>query len=241
MQCGKRRRPTRAARYLSLQSSYLSVAATCVDVRQKNPPLGLLARDIELCGPHSAEKCTNETLPGWSSRQSERSLRISSVPMIWFARAGTLLKVTIFAPAVRAHITLITSIGHRQAYLSGVIHRDISRGNVMMERKADGTISGFIHDFDHSFNWKRFLADAGLPAELEVWERYVREEYRRVTQQRKEKPKDEASEVSENTRSFSGSAPSHKTEEPEEKVEPAPSEFHVDAAMQKDQKSKVVR
>ncbi|EPT03334.1 hypothetical protein FOMPIDRAFT_1115985, partial [Fomitopsis schrenkii] len=41
--------------------------------------------------------------------------------------------------------------GHRQAYeLGGVIHRDISEGNVMMARHS-ARFRGFIHDFDYSF------------------------------------------------------------------------------------------
>ena len=141
---------------------------------------------------------------------------------------------------LRAREILITFAGHRQAYLSGQIHRDISIGNVMMERKDDGTVSGFIHDFDYAFSWKDFLATAGLPVELETWERYVREEYRRVTQRRKEAVYgDGQSDV---TRSHSETAPqSEKDGSPKPKKESVASEFHVDAAMQKELKSKAVR
>ncbi|PCH38930.1 hypothetical protein WOLCODRAFT_167705 [Wolfiporia cocos MD-104 SS10] len=52
-------------------------------------------------------------------------------------------------------------IGHLLAYLSGVLHRDVSFGNVMLVRKGVVKLCGFIHDFDYSspvdsskFRWK---------------------------------------------------------------------------------------
>ena len=38
------------------------------------------------------------------------------------------------------------------AFEAGIMHRDISEGNVMI---ANGR--GFLHDFDYGFNWKLFL------------------------------------------------------------------------------------
>ncbi|KAH9836362.1 uncharacterized protein C8Q71DRAFT_907950 [Rhodofomes roseus] len=71
--------------------------------------------------------------------------------------------------------------GHRQAYLAGVIHRDISQGNVMIVRNADGTTRGFIHDLDYASSWKHFLSSRSKdkPATLSEWEKYAREEYGR--------------------------------------------------------------
>ncbi|EPS93231.1 hypothetical protein FOMPIDRAFT_89013 [Fomitopsis schrenkii] len=65
--------------------------------------------------------------------------------------------------------------GHRQAYeLGGVIHRDISEGNVMMARH-NAVFRGFIQDFDYSFSWRRFLRKRGMEVCLAAWEKYCRE------------------------------------------------------------------
>ncbi|EPT02491.1 hypothetical protein FOMPIDRAFT_82542 [Fomitopsis schrenkii] len=121
--------------------------------------------------------------------------------------------------------------GHRQAYQLGLIHRDISVGNVMMEIKADETVGGFIHDLDYAFSWKRFLADAGLPVDLETWERYVREEHRRVTRKRNgQHDKDDKSNRSQSSRGTSESSAQVKKNR-------AASEFHVDPALQHAQKA----
>ncbi|KAH9922497.1 uncharacterized protein B0H18DRAFT_1120886 [Fomitopsis serialis] len=72
--------------------------------------------------------------------------------------------------------------GHRQAYVAGVVHRDISNGNVMIARRPDGSIIGFIHDFDYAFSWKRFLRGSGRPVNMKQWDKYVRDEYKDVMQ-----------------------------------------------------------
>ena len=167
-----------------------------------------------------------------------------------------LLKVTTFIATASGCKVLIRSVdfvGHRQAYLGGFIHRDISIGNVMMEKKADGTVSGFIHDLDYAFSWKCFLLAAGLPVNLGTWEKYVREEHRRTTRQRMGNP--DITGFSDSTRSYSESlpssdetksyseslAPSDGTESSKQKsVTTAPSEFHVDSALQKDSKRQTV-
>ncbi|PCH39194.1 hypothetical protein WOLCODRAFT_57303, partial [Wolfiporia cocos MD-104 SS10] len=41
-------------------------------------------------------------------------------------------------------------IGHLLAYLSGVLHRDVSFGNVMLVHKGAVKFYGFIYDFDYS-------------------------------------------------------------------------------------------
>ncbi|EPS93014.1 hypothetical protein FOMPIDRAFT_1136967, partial [Fomitopsis schrenkii] len=62
-----------------------------------------------------------------------------------------------------------------EAYeLGGVIHRDISEGNVMMARHSV-SFRGFIHDFDYSFSWRRFLRKRGMRACLSECEKYCRE------------------------------------------------------------------
>ncbi|KAF9808132.1 hypothetical protein IEO21_07968 [Rhodonia placenta] len=66
-------------------------------------------------------------------------------------------------------------IGHQRAYEAGIIHRDISEGNVLLAE--DESFTGFIGDFDHSFNWKTFLKERGLEVSRESWEKYARQRY----------------------------------------------------------------
>ncbi|KAH9922502.1 uncharacterized protein B0H18DRAFT_910291 [Fomitopsis serialis] len=72
--------------------------------------------------------------------------------------------------------------GHRQAYLAGIVHRDISKGNVMIARRIDGPSSGFIHDLDYACSWKRFLASKGKSVNLESWKQHARGEYAPIKQ-----------------------------------------------------------
>lgn len=72
--------------------------------------------------------------------------------------------------------SLLTRIvGHQRAYEAGIIHRDISEGNVLLVE--DESFTGFIGDFDHSFNWKTFLKRRGLEVSRESWEQYARQRY----------------------------------------------------------------
>ena len=75
--------------------------------------------------------------------------------------------------------------GHRQAYLSGIIHRDISENNVMLTDSDDVMTAfvGFILDFDFSFDWHDFLKRAGWEVSEASWKRYV-EEYNRSLPER---------------------------------------------------------
>ncbi|EPT03318.1 hypothetical protein FOMPIDRAFT_1116313, partial [Fomitopsis schrenkii] len=59
--------------------------------------------------------------------------------------------------------------GHRQAYEKGIVHRDISEGNVMICRDPGSPFKGFIHDFDFSFSWLRFLAKRDMVVALATW------------------------------------------------------------------------
>ncbi|KAH9915212.1 uncharacterized protein B0H18DRAFT_959408 [Fomitopsis serialis] len=61
--------------------------------------------------------------------------------------------------------------GHRRAYKSGIIHRDVSEGNVMISRLR-AAFAGFIQDFDFSFSWRRFLQKRGWDVNLATWEKY---------------------------------------------------------------------
>ncbi|EPT03336.1 hypothetical protein FOMPIDRAFT_54087 [Fomitopsis schrenkii] len=62
--------------------------------------------------------------------------------------------------------------GHKQAYEKGIVHRDVSEGNVMICRDPGSPFKGFIHDFDFSFSWLRFLAKRNRVADLATWFRY---------------------------------------------------------------------
>ncbi|KAH9915722.1 uncharacterized protein B0H18DRAFT_89201 [Fomitopsis serialis] len=48
-------------------------------------------------------------------------------------------------------------IGHRAAYEAGIMHRDVSEGNVMISRNPNDTFKGYIQDFDYGLNWKKLL------------------------------------------------------------------------------------
>ena len=56
------------------------------------------------------------------------------------------------------------------AFEAGIIHRDISEGNVMI-----ATGRGFLHDFDYGFNWQDVLKKSGWEVSEASWKRYVGE------------------------------------------------------------------
>ncbi|EED84136.1 predicted protein [Postia placenta Mad-698-R] len=64
-------------------------------------------------------------------------------------------------------------IGHQRAYEAGILHRDISDGNVMFNTTVDALSAGFISDFDQAFNWKRFLQLRGWAPTLASWQKFV--------------------------------------------------------------------
>ncbi|KAH9930133.1 uncharacterized protein B0H18DRAFT_995345 [Fomitopsis serialis] len=66
-------------------------------------------------------------------------------------------------------------IGHRQAYLAGVIHRDVSEGNVMLCDTWIIFFAGFLLDFDYSFDWKAALRHAGMPVNEANWKMFVKQ------------------------------------------------------------------
>ncbi|EPS97684.1 hypothetical protein FOMPIDRAFT_1128100 [Fomitopsis schrenkii] len=64
-------------------------------------------------------------------------------------------------------------IGHKLAFLAGLIHRDLSDGNVMIH---DGGVFGsFSLDLVYAFDWMEALELAGRPADKEAWAVYVEE------------------------------------------------------------------
>ncbi|EPS97259.1 hypothetical protein FOMPIDRAFT_1052476 [Fomitopsis schrenkii] len=67
-------------------------------------------------------------------------------------------------------------LGHRQAFIAGLIHRNLSDGNVMIH--DGGMFSGVLLDLDYAFDWMEALELAGRPVDKEAWAAYV-EEYNR--------------------------------------------------------------
>ncbi|KAH9930097.1 uncharacterized protein B0H18DRAFT_1147619 [Fomitopsis serialis] len=63
--------------------------------------------------------------------------------------------------------------GHRQAYLAGTIHRDISEGNVMIVDDWMCFFVGFLLDLDYGFDWKAALEHAGRPVDEASWKEFV--------------------------------------------------------------------
>ncbi|EPT03310.1 hypothetical protein FOMPIDRAFT_1098433, partial [Fomitopsis schrenkii] len=64
--------------------------------------------------------------------------------------------------------------GHQEAFEKGMLHRDISEGNVMISRDPDVPYKGFVQDFDYSLNWQKFLASLKLFENLtgEDWDKF---------------------------------------------------------------------
>ncbi|OSX58251.1 hypothetical protein POSPLADRAFT_1049485 [Postia placenta MAD-698-R-SB12] len=81
-------------------------------------------------------------------------------PISRFTRTYQLIEA--FRDAIIEHTRLVSS-------------RDISEGNVLLAE--DESFTGFIGDFDHSFNWKMFLKERGLEVSRESWEQYARQRY----------------------------------------------------------------
>jgi len=64
---------------------------------------------------------------------------------------------------------LLQFSAHKTAFEAGVLHRDISEGNILI---ANGR--GFLHDLDHAFDWVAHLFDQGYEHTVESWEQYVK-------------------------------------------------------------------
>ena len=61
------------------------------------------------------------------------------------------------------------------AFKAGLIHRDLSDGNIMIKDGPGGIFSGFLLDLDYAFNWKEALEEAGWPISEDAWTEFVKE------------------------------------------------------------------
>ncbi|KAH9838663.1 uncharacterized protein C8Q71DRAFT_856596 [Rhodofomes roseus] len=67
-------------------------------------------------------------------------------------------------------------IGHRQLFQQGIIHRDISEGNVMIYDGWIHVFVGFLLDLDYAFDWKTALKHAGYEQiDENAWKQAVKE------------------------------------------------------------------
>ena len=65
------------------------------------------------------------------------------------------------------------------AFKAGLIHRDLSDGNIMIIDGPGGLFSGILLDLDYALNWKEVLEIAGWPVSAQSWKEFV-EEYNRT-------------------------------------------------------------
>ncbi|KAI8982706.1 hypothetical protein BD414DRAFT_537726 [Trametes punicea] len=109
--------------------------------------------------PHPQEQTYSWRLHGeefWHRERSHMRMVIEDVghPLTEFSSTRELVRV------MRDAI-----IGHREAWaLAGVLHRDVSPGNILIADSSQGTYVGFLHDFDYSSMMKD---EAGAGADME--------------------------------------------------------------------------
>ena len=96
------------------------------------------------------------------------------------------VKGKLCPPGDHSFLTRRWVLGHREAFQKGVLHRDVSEGNIMISRDHNVPWKGFIQDFDYSFNWKNLLAKLGMANEWEDWDKFVRDELAKLAEKRKE-------------------------------------------------------
>ncbi|KZT63070.1 hypothetical protein DAEQUDRAFT_742137, partial [Daedalea quercina L-15889] len=106
------------------------------------------------------------TISGWHNDPNQEQFNEQSHMRIVLKTVGAPL--TDFTCTKELVMALRDAI---EAYNEGIIHRDISKGNVMIARN-NGAFAGFIQDFDYSFSWKRFLKKHGMKPSLTSWEKY---------------------------------------------------------------------
>ena len=73
-----------------------------------------------------------------------------------------------------------------EAFEAGVLHRDVSEGNIMMSRDPNVPYKGFVQDFDYALNWRKFLAKLGLGDKREDWEKFTEDECAKLIKKKAE-------------------------------------------------------
>ena len=53
-------------------------------------------------------------------------------------------------PIIFAVVLTMSTIAHAQAYRAGIIHRDISAGNILLYKQDDGDWYGLLNDWELS-------------------------------------------------------------------------------------------
>ncbi|KAH9831774.1 uncharacterized protein C8Q71DRAFT_841066, partial [Rhodofomes roseus] len=125
--------------------------------------------------PEEAEESTplgHRTVSGWYHAGQKHQFYERSHMRLVLETIGIPLRQ--FKNTLELVIALCDAIeGHKRAYDAGVIHKDVSEGNVMIVRRETGP-GGFLQDFDYAFSWKKFLRRRGWHATKESWKVYVR-------------------------------------------------------------------
>ncbi|KAH9930114.1 uncharacterized protein B0H18DRAFT_1209606 [Fomitopsis serialis] len=122
-----------------------------------------------------AYEAYHRTVCGWNAQKAKYNER-SHMRLVMSTVGRPLSDFRSTKELVRALRDAIH--GHRQAYLAGTIHRDISEGNVMIVDDWMCFFVGFLLDLDYAFDWKAALGHAGWPINETSWKRFV-EEYNR--------------------------------------------------------------
>ena len=97
---------------------------------------------------------------------------------------GAVTGTHVGCPIISAILTSHCPAG-REAYTAGNIHGYVSRGDVIMLKKADSSAGGFFHDSDFASNWVRFLKAANLSPNLACWTQYTMDAYADLISQKK--------------------------------------------------------
>ncbi|TFY61673.1 hypothetical protein EVJ58_g4368 [Rhodofomes roseus] len=126
--------------------------------------------------PEESEESTplgDCTVSGWChAGQKYQLYGRSHMGMVLETAAS--VSLSQFKNTLKLVIALCDAIeGHERAYDAGIIHKDVSEGNVMIVRRETGSGS-FLQDFDHAFSWKHFLRRPVWHATKESWKVYVR-------------------------------------------------------------------
>ncbi|KAH9919939.1 uncharacterized protein B0H18DRAFT_1106455 [Fomitopsis serialis] len=126
--------------------------------------------------PEIAEPCTSghelvgyRTIAGAHNAPEMGRLNERSHTRLVLETVGTPLAIQAYEAA--GHGAARRHRGTSAGVRGGVIHRDISEGNVMIAPEG-AAFSGFIQDLDYSFNWKWFLYRRKMQVDLAKWEEY---------------------------------------------------------------------